>query len=155
VGHCQVGVLPDLNPGVDIGLTPSFSQEKLMEMQCELLISNISDPKTITRVKEIIGHISDGSSSYSAGALKLGLKKAFELKKQKRQPLGVLLQCGYGSCSWYNTPVPYSSAGSHIYGYCQACINCGYGGRYLLCVGCGCTRTGAYTSCTGCGRKFV
>ncbi|KAF9641851.1 hypothetical protein BDM02DRAFT_3133524, partial [Thelephora ganbajun] len=61
-------------------------QERIMETQCELLISNFRDQKTIRLVKENIGHITDGSSSYCGGALKLGLKKAFELKKKKRQP---------------------------------------------------------------------
>ena len=148
-------MLPGLKPEADIGLTRSFSQEKIMEMQCELLISNISDPKTIKRMKEIIGYISDGSSSHSAGALKLGLKKAFELKKRKRQPPGVLLQCNSGYCSWYNNPVPYSSAGPHPYGYCQACLDCGLCARYLLCAGCGHARTGVFTSCQGCGQKFI
>ncbi|KAF9650018.1 hypothetical protein BDM02DRAFT_3128015 [Thelephora ganbajun] len=66
-------------------------QEKIMEMQCELLISNLRDQKTIRLVKENIGHISDGSSSHCGGALKLGLKKAFELKKKKRQPPAIAL----------------------------------------------------------------
>ena len=123
-------------------------------MQCELLMSNISDPKTITRMKEIIGNISDGSSSYCAGALKLGLKKAFEFKRQKRQPPGVLLHCSLGGCPWY-TSVAYSSAGSHINGYCQACLNNRRSARYLLCVGCGTVRAGVYASCQGCGKKFL
>ncbi|KAF9642138.1 hypothetical protein BDM02DRAFT_3264568 [Thelephora ganbajun] len=61
-------------------------QGNIMEMQCELLISNFKDPKTIALVKENIGHISNGSSYYRSSALKLVLKKAFELKKKKRQP---------------------------------------------------------------------
>ena len=67
-----------------------------MEMECELLISSFKDPKTIALVKEDIGRISDGSSSHCAGALKLGLKKGFELKKQQR---GVLLRCPRVGCT--------------------------------------------------------
>lgn len=56
-----------------------------MEVQCEFLVSNPNDHKTITLVKEKIRHISDGSSSHRADALQLGLEKAFELKKRKRE----------------------------------------------------------------------
>jgi len=148
-------VLLDLNLEANVSLIRPPSQEKIMEMQCELLISNISDPKTITRMKEIIGHLSDGSSSHSAGALKLGLKKAFELKKQKRQPPGVQLQCTYSPCLWYNTPVAYSSAGLHNRGFCQACLNQCYGNRYLQCAGCRGIRAGVYPTCQSCLKSFV
>jgi len=124
-----------------------------MEMQCELLVSNISDPKTIQRMKEIIGHISDGSSSYCADALKLGLQKAFELKKQKKQPPGVLLYCSLAGCPW-TTPTAYSSAGSHPSGHCIPCSNSGHS-RYLLCAGCGRVRFGVHASCQGCAQRFV
>ena len=52
-----------------------------MEIQCDLLVSNFNDQKTIALVKENIRQISHGSSSYRADALQLGLVKAFELKK--------------------------------------------------------------------------
>ena len=68
-------------------------------MQFDLLISNPKNPKTIVLVKENIGHISDGSLSHCAGSLKLGLEKAFDLKKQKRQPPGVKLRCSDYRCS--------------------------------------------------------
>ena len=123
-----------------------------MEMECELLTSNFKDPKTIPLVKENIGRISDGSSSHRTGALKLGLKKAFELKKQKRQPPGVLLRCtgpNYGyDCEWANTPVSYSSVGSEIY-----CPNCG--SYYMQCSDCGYERTSNYASCQSCGKGFI
>ena len=61
-----------------------FSQQEIAELQCELLVSSFRDASTIARVKENIGHISNGSSSHCAGALKLGLKKAFELKKKRK-----------------------------------------------------------------------
>jgi len=129
-------------------------QGKIMEMQCALLMSNFQDPKTIALVKENIGHISDGSSSYCAGALKLGLKKAFELKKQKRQPPGVLLRCPYSPCAWYTNPVSYSSVGPSN-AYCRNCHNSGWGTRYLQCAGCGHNRTSHYTSCQSCGKNFL
>jgi len=60
-----------------------------MEMQSDLLVSKLGDPKTITTVKENIGHIFDEPNSHCADLLKLGLKKAFDLKKQKRQLPGI------------------------------------------------------------------
>ncbi|KAF9643565.1 hypothetical protein BDM02DRAFT_3132344 [Thelephora ganbajun] len=63
-------------------------QEKITEMQCELLVSSFKGPRAVALVKENIGRISDGSSSQCGNALKLGLKKAFELKRKKRQSSG-------------------------------------------------------------------
>ena len=120
-----------------------------MEMECDLLISNFKDQKTIALVKENIGHISDGSLSHCADSLKLGLKKAFDLKKQKRQPQGVQLKCTYSYCTWYNNSVSYSSIGSNAY-----CTNCG-SGYYMRCAGCGYNRTGSYTSCQSCKQRFI
>ncbi|KAF9645626.1 hypothetical protein BDM02DRAFT_3119977 [Thelephora ganbajun] len=127
-------------------------QEKVMEMQCELLISSFRDQKTIGLVKENIGHISDGSSSHCGGALKLGLKKAFELKKKKREPPGVLLRCTNYNCAWHNNPVSYSSVGSNTY-----CTNCSYRHHnyYLQCDGCNYQRTSGYASCQSCGKNFI
>ena len=121
-----------------------------MEMECELLTSNFKNPKTIGLIKENIGHISNGSSSYSAGALKFGFKKAFELKKQKRF---VLLRCPRVGCARNTTPVPYSTVGTNVY-----CTNCqyNYGSYYMQCVGCSHNRTdGSYVSCQSCGKKFL
>ena len=87
--------------GVNTTLTLLFSQEKVMEMECDLLISNFKNAKTIDLVNENIGRISGGSSSHSASALKLGLKKAFDLKKQSP---GVKLRCSNGNCAWYSNP---------------------------------------------------
>ena len=122
-----------------------------MEMECELLTSNFRDPKTIALVKETIGHFSDGSSTHCASALKLGLKKAFELKKKKRQPPGVLLRCSRGGCARNTNPVSYSTNGSNIY-----CPNCqyNYGNYYMQCTGCSYARTSSYTSCQSCGKRF-
>ena len=55
-------------------------------MLSDLLVSNLGDPKTITAVKEKIGHIFDEPRSRRADPLWLGLKKAFDLMKQKRKP---------------------------------------------------------------------
>ena len=120
-----------------------------MEMECELLVSNFNDLGTVALVKENIGHISDGSSSHCAGALKLGLKKAFEVKKQKRF---ALLRCPRVGCAWNIIPVSYSSIGSNVY-----CPNCqyNYGGYYMQCASCSYARnSGNYVSCQSCGKKF-
>jgi len=56
-----------------------------LQALCGLLTSNFcGGPGTVALAKESIGHISNGSSFHSDGALKLGLKKVFELKKQQR-----------------------------------------------------------------------
>jgi len=81
MGHCRVGVLSGSNLKVNAGLTCPLSQEEIMELQCEFLISNFNDPNMNGLVRETIEHVSDGSSSHCAGALKLWFKKAFELKK--------------------------------------------------------------------------
>ena len=146
MGHRWARILSD--PEINVGLTCSFSQEKLMEMQCELLVSNFNDPKTIRLVKENIARISDGSSSHAGGALKLGLKKAFELKKQKRQPAGVLLRCSNPGCTRYSNPVSCTSVPAN--GICGICRS-----HWMRCVSCGINRTGNYTSCQSCGKTFV
>jgi len=132
----------------NFGLTCSFSQEKIKEMECELLVSNFRDAKTVALVKDNIGRSSDGSSSHRAGALKLGLRKAFELKKQKKQPPGVLLRCYSNLCSLHNNLVSRSSVGSN--GHCPKCDN-----YYMACVDCGHVRDGDYASCQGCGKSFA
>jgi len=123
-------------------------QEKIKEIECGLLVSNFRDPKTVGLVKENIGRSSDGSSSHRAGALKLGLRKAFELKKQKKQSPGVLLRCGNHQCVRHNDPTPYLFVGSDL--YCSQC-----GSHYMRCVGWGYARTGAHASCHGCGKNFI
>ena len=152
MGHCRVRVLLDLNFEVIVGLMCSFSQEKIMEMECELLVSNFKNQKTIALVKENIGRISDGSSPHCADALKLGLKKAFELKKQKCQPPGVLLRCSRYGCARNTSPVSYSVIGSNV--YCQDC-QYNYGSYCMQCAGCSYNRTGSYTSCQSCGKRFI
>ena len=114
-----------------------------MEMECELLISNFKGPKTIALVKESIGRISDGSSSYRAGALKIGLKKAFELKRQGY----ARLRCRNTRCLWNNKGIPYSSVGSSIY--------CPTSGDHLVCIGCGSSRIGNLASCQYCRKRFI
>ena len=120
------------------------SQDKIMEMQCDLLISNFRNPATITLMQENIGRISDGSSSHHASPLKLGFKKALEFKKRRGGPL---LRCSNSSCEWHSNPVSYSFVGSNIY-----CIWCS---SYMHCTGCGNQRTNNYTSCWGCGKEFM
>ena len=147
--HRRVRIPSDPNFEVRVWLTCWFSQEELMEMECDLLISTSKDSKTITLVKEKIGHIADGSSPHCAVALKLGLKKAFELKKQNR---GVQLRCSRNGCAKNATPVSYSVNGSNIY-----CPDCRYnwGNYYMQCTGCSYARTSNYASCQSCGKKFL
>ena len=88
MGHCRVWHYCDLGLQRQHRLTLVISQQEIMEWQCELLVSSSRGANTIAGVKQNIGHMSDGSSSHCAGALKLGLKKAFELKKKwKGQPV--------------------------------------------------------------------
>ena len=68
-------------------------------MQCDLLVTTFKDQKTIALVKENIRDISDGSSSHHAAPLQLGLIKAFELKKNKKQPPGT--RCSRVDCPSY------------------------------------------------------
>jgi len=131
----------------DHRLTFSSSHEKIMEIECDLLTSNFRDPKTIALVREKIGHIFDGSLSHCGGSLKLGLSKAFDIKKQKKT--SAQLRCGYAHCAWHQNPVSYSSIGSNTY-----CPNCGQR-YYMQCTGCGCDRNGNYASCQRCRRNFV
>ena len=148
MGNCWVRMPPKSSPEVDVGLMRLFSQGKIMEMECEVLISNFKDPKTIALVKETVGQISDGSSSHRASALKLVLKKGFELKKQKRQPSVVFLRCVLSGCGWHAINVPYKSVGSNI--YCLCCRR----NNYMQCTGCSHARTSTYTSCQNCGKTF-
>ena len=137
-----------LHLGVD-NLTHSFSQKEIMDMECELLISNSKNQAMIALVKEKIGQISDGSSPHCASVLKLGLEKALELKKQKSQPPGVLLLCTNHRCGWWGSPVSYSSVGASIF-----CPNCEYC-FYMQCASCRYSRSNSCTSCQGCGKRFV
>ena len=132
-------------------LTRLPSQDKIMEMECELLISSFKNPKTVDLVNENIGRIADGSSSHSADALKLGLKKAFELKKQ---PAGVKLRCPWTGCASYNNHVSISSIPNGVT-YCQPCYNRGYRSHIFQCTSCNQNRTSNYTACQSCGKRFI
>ena len=135
--------------GVNTTLTRLFSQEKVMEMECDLLISNFKNAKTIDLVNENIGRISGGSSSHSASALKLGLKKAFDLKKQPPVTGVNLLRCSNSYCTWYRNPRSYSSVNTSNG---LTCNNCNY---HLQCAGCGYNRTGQYRTCQSCGIMWT
>ena len=136
--------------------TSSFSQSKVMDMQCDLLISDFKNPTTIALMQENIGHISDGSSPHRVSALKIGFKKAFELKKRNS---GVLLRCPNTSCKWYSNPVSHTTLGTSIYcpRFCGGyVINDNFSHYCMQCVGCGCWRTNyTYISCKSCGKKFL
>ena len=126
------------------------SHDEIMEMECGLLMSNSEDPKVMALVKENIGAVSNGPSSYRGDSMKLGLWKAFDLKKQNVQHPPVHLRCT--GCGWY-THTPYSSIGSTI--CCRSCHDSGRGSQYFECVGCGHVRTHSYASCRGCGKRFA
>jgi len=153
VVHCQVRVSLDYQK-LELTLTRSFRQYRIMDMQCDLLTSDFRDPTTITLMQENIGRISNGSSSHYASALKLGFKKAFQLKKRD---ISVLLQCSNDNCGWHSNPVTHSSVGSNI--FCPKCSNNAYGypvvSYHMKCAGCGYKRTGDHTSCQSCRRKFM
>ena len=145
MGHPRVGSIIFSNHGANhLELICLSSNKEIMEMQCDLLISSCKNPKTIGLVKENIGHISDGSVPRRADTLKLGLKKAFNLKKQKN---GVKLRCSYYRCGWHNSHVSRSSVPSD--GCCSSCRN------WMQCVGCGTNRGGNYASCQGCRKYFI
>ena len=145
MGRRRVSVLAFPNRGVNYRqLTCSFSHKEIMEMQYDLLISNLKNEKTIALVKENIRRISDGSSSHCAGAPNLVLEMAVRSKKETK---GVKLRCGHPRCTWGTNPVPYLYVGGSVY--------CCHSGWYLQCIGCGSSRNGNYSSCQGCGIKFI
>ena len=148
MGHCWVSPVIFSSCGInDPDLICSSSHKEIQEMQFDLLISNPKSPKTIALVKENIGHISDGSLPHCTGSLKLGLMKAFDLKKQKRQFPGLKLRCSNSRCSWYSNHVSCSNVRSN-----SCCSNCG---GWMQCAGCGYNRTSNYTSCQSCGKRFI
>ena len=98
------------------------SQKEIIEIECNSLISNFKEPKTIALVKENIRHIPDGSLSHCAGALNLVFEKAFELKKKKRQSPGAKLWCLHGGCVLKNGPVFLSHVGPK-FPPCPGCRN--------------------------------
>ena len=156
----QVPVGWVLSPSPAIGpisnhiLTFPFSQEKITEVWCDLLVSNFRDPKTITLMKEYIGHIFDGSLSHCADTLKLGLRKALNLKKQR---IGVKLRCPWKECPRHTAGgnlVLYSSVGSKIYCYSKDIMGREVKGC-LQCDGCGWKRTSNSAACQGCGKWFL
>ena len=131
--------------------TCPFSQKEIMEAECELLIFDLKDPKTIALVKDSIIRISNGSSPHCAGALNLILDKALDLQKRNSE---AKLRCPCESCPWYNDRVSYSVIEPYTC-FCKMCINRGWGSRHLVCAGCGYTRLDNDASCKKCERRFV
>ena len=164
-----MGSVAFFDRGIDgVEFICSRSHTEIMEMQCDLLMSNSKDPKTMALLKENIGNISDGSLPYCRDSLKLGLWKASDLKKQEaeakerqkreeeerqKQLLGVKLRCPSGNCGWYSNYPPYSSIASAT--YCPMCQSNSRGSRFFACVGCGQVRNGTYASCQSCAKQFV
>jgi hypothetical protein len=118
------------------------------EVQWDVLITNFKDPETTALVRENVEYISSGSSPHHAGALKAGLKEAYELKRKKRAIPTVWLLCSRSVCEQY---ISYSNVGSNL--YCDPCLLLGIS-AYLQCAGCWHLRVGAYMSCRYCGVKF-
>ena len=115
-------------------------------MQCDFLVQNLKNPKTISVMNENIKSISTGTSSHCAGALDLVLAKAFRAKKPAK---GVKLRCSYIFCSWRKDSIQFSSLGSAV--HCRWCNN-----QYTIeCSDCRRTRTENRSSCQGCGREFL
>ena len=129
------------------------SHNEIMEMQCDLLMSNSKDPKMMGLMKENIRSISDGSLSHHGDSLKLGLWKVFDLQKRKRELPGVKLRCSSGWCALSGKYPSFSTIGSTL--HCPLCINAGRGTRYFTCVGCGHVRSTSSWSCQRCGKQFV
>jgi len=125
------------------------AQQKIMKMESEFFIPNPKDPKLIGFVSDNVGRIADGSSSHFASPLKLGLKKAGEVKRRRK---GVQLRCPRNGCPRFLKPFPYSSVGSNL--FCLVCPR-SPNSYYLTCTGCGSRRTSEYGSCQDCRKNFV
>ena len=133
-------------------LTRSFSQGELMDFQWDLLIANFKDPKTVALVRDRVEDISPDSSSHRASVLKVALKKAFELKKKRRQPPVARLLCCNHKCAHYRNSVSYTQIVADI--GCQFCR--GFGPAYLFkCANCESVRRIDSSSCERCGSRFV
>jgi hypothetical protein len=119
-----------------------------MEMENELFVLNLKDPK-LTGLVSGNGGTADGPSSQFSGALKLGLKQAVKIKRRSK---GVLLQCPRGQSTRHTNPVSHSFVGSNL-----VCPNCSdfRANYYMQCSGCRYARMGTYESCKNCGRRFI
>lgn len=130
------------------------SEQLVAEMECRLLFSKFKNGATMTRVQE---KISGTPSAHHAGAFKLGLRAALDLKECNSQAGatacdtdGVKLRCRDTDCSGNEERMSYSFAVSYNSIHCPRCQKC-----FMQCVGCGNMRTGIRTSCDSCGKKFV
>ena len=144
MAHCRVGSIVSSSSEVDdFELIVSLSHKEIMEMQCDLLTSDFKDPKTFDLMKKNIGQISDGSLPHCADSLNLGLRKAFNLKKQRNC---VMLRCVYYHCSQRDQDVAYSSQQDGCCSYCR---------QWMQCAGCGSNLNGNFPSCRSCGKRFA
>ena len=118
-------------------------------MESKLFILNLKDPKLIGMMSGDIERVANGTPSHFAGALKLGLKKAVELKRRSK---GVLLQClQCGGKLYFNSDWRGSNNGSG-----PLCPNCSgsWNKIYMQCGFCGNSgMVGDYTSCQNCKRS--
>jgi len=127
------------------------SEQQVVEMECRLLFSKFWNGVTMTRAQEKIGNTPGNHLLHRAGAFKLGLRAALDLKKPGPHAGvidGVMLRCRSQSCSGYNEHMLYSFAGSRR--YCPVCRYC-----YMQCVGCGDIREYIDPSCRSCKKRFI
>lgn len=127
-------------------LTGSSSQKDIMDVQCDLLVSDFKNLSTMAQVQTSIKEMFDGSFPHRAAPLRCGLEKAFELKKKKRERNGVVLRCITSYCGGYRKPVPRIATSTN---YCQRCA-CS-----LACAGCGYRRTNHNLTCERCGKYIL
>lgn len=127
------------------------SERQVMEMECRLLFSKFNNEATAARVQEEITGNPGNRLAHHAGAFKLGLRTALDLKEGNPQAGvtdGVMLRCRDPGCSGYKERMSYSFAGPEL--LCPRCQK-----FYMQCIGCGEWRKGLFHSCCSCGNKFI
>ncbi|KAF9778320.1 hypothetical protein BJ322DRAFT_494099 [Thelephora terrestris] len=136
----------------------SAGEQQIIEMECRLLFSKFKNEATTSRMQEKISSIPGNHLAHCAGALKLGLRAALDLKKQEPQAgitdpragaeKGAKLRCWSTSCPGHREHMPYSLVGSLLH-----CPRCNY--SIMECVGCENLRGGVYDRCKSCHKKFL
>ena len=129
----------------------SNSEQQIVEMECRTLFSKFNNGATISRIQEKIHGLPGNHLAHCAGALKLGLRTALDLRKpdpQAGEKEGVMLQCGYDGCPGSKEDMPYSLVGSRT-----ACPRCNY--YAMVCLGCRSARFDLVDRCQFCKKKFL
>lgn len=139
-----------------IRLTGDFrvlhSEERVAEMECQLLLSKFKNEATISRAEDKIRGTPGSHLAHRAGAFKLALRGALDAKRSHAQTdiiEGVMLQCCSTSCVGHSEHVSYSTVKPN-----GACPRCDV---YLVqCVGCKSVRYDlSLVQCNSCGKKFL